>query len=78
MKNPPAGEEATLVDLLSNCVPAGVDQAAYVKASFLTSIVKVFSCHFDESSDAVQNVSNNGCTEMQEEQSSLNSRQENL
>ena len=42
MKNPPVGEEATLVDLLSNSVPAGVDQAAYVKASFLTSIVKVF------------------------------------
>ncbi|MCO4837319.1 MAG: bifunctional aconitate hydratase 2/2-methylisocitrate dehydratase, partial [Oceanospirillaceae bacterium] len=38
LKNPPAGEEALLVDLLRNRVPAGVDQAAYVKASFLTAI----------------------------------------
>ena len=38
LKNPPAGEEATLVDLLRNRIPAGVDQAAYVKASFLSAI----------------------------------------
>jgi aconitate hydratase 2/2-methylisocitrate dehydratase len=38
LKNPPAGEEATLVDLLRNRVPAGVDQAAYVKASFLSAV----------------------------------------
>ena len=38
LKNPPAGEEVFLVDLLRNRVPAGVDQAAYVKASFLTAI----------------------------------------
>ena len=38
LKNPPAGEETTLVDLLRNRVPAGVDQAAYVKASFLSAI----------------------------------------
>ncbi len=38
LKTPPAGEEAFLVDLLRNRVPAGVDQAAYVKASFLTAI----------------------------------------
>jgi len=38
LKNPPAGEEATLVDLLENRVPAGVDQAAYVKAAFLSDI----------------------------------------
>ena len=38
LKTPPAGEEALLVDLLRNRVPAGVDQAAYVKASFLTAI----------------------------------------
>jgi aconitate hydratase 2/2-methylisocitrate dehydratase len=55
MKNPPAGEEATLVDLLSNCVPAGVDQAAYVKASFLTSIVKGdISCSLVDKKAAVQ------------------------
>ncbi|MGB2325251.1 MAG: bifunctional aconitate hydratase 2/2-methylisocitrate dehydratase [Pseudomonadales bacterium] len=38
LKNPPAGEEETLVDLLRNRVPAGVDQAAYVKAGFLAAI----------------------------------------
>lgn len=40
LKNPPAGEEATLVDLLENRIPPGVDQAAYVKAAFLAAIVK--------------------------------------
>lgn len=40
LKNPPAGEEEFLFDLLSNRVPAGVDQAAYVKAGFLTAIAK--------------------------------------
>ena len=38
LKNPPAGEEVMLTDLLSNRVPAGVDQAAYVKASFLSAV----------------------------------------
>lgn len=38
LKNPPAGEEKRLVDLLENRVPAGVDQAAYVKAAFLSDI----------------------------------------
>ncbi|HYQ92426.1 MAG TPA: bifunctional aconitate hydratase 2/2-methylisocitrate dehydratase, partial [Candidatus Competibacteraceae bacterium] len=38
-KNPPAGEEQKLLDLLTNRVPAGVDQAAYVKAAFLADIV---------------------------------------
>lgn len=40
LKNPPAGEEAYLVDLLENRVPAGVDQAAYVKAAFLAALAK--------------------------------------
>lgn len=40
LKNPPAGEEATLVNLLENRIPPGVDQAAYVKAAFLAAIVK--------------------------------------
>ena len=40
LKNPPAGEEATLVDLLENRIPPGVDEAAYVKAAFLSAIVK--------------------------------------
>ncbi len=38
IKNPPAGEEKTLMDLLENRIPAGVDQAAYVKAAFLSDI----------------------------------------
>jgi len=40
LKNPPAGEETVLVDLLENRIPPGVDEAAYVKAAFLTAIVK--------------------------------------
>lgn len=40
LKNPPQGEEEYLIDLLENRVPAGVDQAAYVKAAFLNAIVK--------------------------------------
>jgi aconitate hydratase 2/2-methylisocitrate dehydratase len=40
LKNPPAGEEENLVYLLENRIPPGVDEAAYVKAAFLTAIVK--------------------------------------
>ncbi len=40
LKNPPAGEEDFLVELLTYRVPAGVDQAAYVKASFLAALAK--------------------------------------
>lgn len=40
LKNPPAGEEQTLLELLADRVPAGVDQAAYVKAAFLADIAK--------------------------------------
>ena len=40
LKNPPAGEEAFLVDLITNRVPPGVDEAAYVKAGFLSAIAK--------------------------------------
>ncbi|MCW8127988.1 bifunctional aconitate hydratase 2/2-methylisocitrate dehydratase [Microbulbifer halophilus] len=40
LKNPPAGEEQELVDLLTHRVPPGVDEAAYVKAGFLSAIVK--------------------------------------
>ncbi|OQX42032.1 MAG: hypothetical protein B0D88_07115, partial [Candidatus Sedimenticola endophacoides] len=40
LKNPPEGEEAFLLDLISNRVPAGVDQAAYVKAAFLADLAK--------------------------------------
>ena len=40
LKNPPAGEEEFLLDLISNRVPAGVDEAAYVKAGFLSAVAK--------------------------------------
>ncbi len=40
LKNPPKGEEDTLLHLLSDRVPPGVDAAAYVKAGFLTGIAK--------------------------------------
>ncbi len=40
LKNPPAGEEEFILDLLENRVPAGVDEAAYVKAGFLAAITK--------------------------------------
>ena len=38
IKNPPAGEEALLMDLLTHRVPPGVDDAAKVKASFLAAV----------------------------------------
>ena len=40
VKNPPAGEEAYILDLLTNNVPPGVDDAAYVKAAFLADVAK--------------------------------------
>jgi aconitate hydratase 2 / 2-methylisocitrate dehydratase len=39
LKNPPAGEGETLLALLRDRVPPGVDPAAYVKASFLAAVV---------------------------------------
>ena len=38
IKNPPAGEGAFLVDLIAHRVPAGVDNAAKVKASYLAAV----------------------------------------
>ena len=38
LKNPPAGEAGFLLDLLTHRVPAGVDDAAKVKASYLAAI----------------------------------------
>ncbi|SDC62162.1 aconitase [Cupriavidus sp. YR651] len=38
IKNPPAGEEKTLLDLITYRVPAGVDDAAKVKASYLAAV----------------------------------------
>jgi aconitate hydratase 2/2-methylisocitrate dehydratase len=38
LKNPAADQADTLLDLITNRTPAGVDQAAYVKAAFLSDI----------------------------------------
>lgn len=40
IKNPPVGEAEFLMHLLVDCVPPGVDQAAYVKAAFLADVAK--------------------------------------
>lgn len=40
LKSPPAGESDYLLHLIRDRVPPGVDQAAYVKAGFLTGIAK--------------------------------------
>jgi aconitate hydratase 2/2-methylisocitrate dehydratase len=40
LKTPPQGEEDFILDLLENRIPPGVDEAAYVKAGFLTAITK--------------------------------------
>ena len=40
LKNPPAGEGEFLLELLTHRVPAGVDDAAKVKASFLAAVAE--------------------------------------
>ncbi|WP_047393691.1 bifunctional aconitate hydratase 2/2-methylisocitrate dehydratase [Chitinibacter sp. ZOR0017] len=40
LQNPPKGEEAFLVELLTHRVPAGVDDAAKVKAAFLAAVAQ--------------------------------------
>lgn len=40
LKSPPEGESELLLDLITNRVPPGVDQAAYVKAGFLAAITR--------------------------------------
>jgi aconitate hydratase 2/2-methylisocitrate dehydratase len=40
LKNPPPGEEQALVELITYRVPAGVDDAAKVKAEFLATVAK--------------------------------------
>ncbi|MBR0572690.1 bifunctional aconitate hydratase 2/2-methylisocitrate dehydratase [Pasteurella atlantica] len=39
LKQPPQGKEEYLLSLFENRIPAGVDEAAYVKASFLSAII---------------------------------------
>ena len=40
LANPPAGEEAFLLRLLSERIPPGVDEAAYVKADWLSAVAQ--------------------------------------
>jgi aconitate hydratase 2/2-methylisocitrate dehydratase len=40
LEQPPSGEETFLVHLLSERIPPGVDEAAYVKASWLSAIAR--------------------------------------
>lgn len=40
IKQPPKGEEGFLLDVLADRIPAGVDEAAYVKAGFLSAVAK--------------------------------------
>ncbi|MDF7676524.1 bifunctional aconitate hydratase 2/2-methylisocitrate dehydratase [Neisseriaceae bacterium ESL0693] len=40
LKNPPAGEDKFLIELLSHRVPPGVDDASKVKASFLAAVAE--------------------------------------
>jgi aconitate hydratase 2/2-methylisocitrate dehydratase len=40
LEQPPAGEEAFLLDLLSERIPPGVDEAAYVKAGWLSAVAQ--------------------------------------
>ncbi len=40
LKAPPPGEEAFLLELLTERVPPGVDEAAYIKAGFLVAVAK--------------------------------------
>ena len=55
LKDPPAGEEEFLKDLFVNRVPPGVDEAAYVKAGFLSAIAKSeVSCPVIDAAEATK------------------------
>ncbi|CAM4068955.1 bifunctional aconitate hydratase 2/2-methylisocitrate dehydratase [Kerstersia similis] len=55
LKNPPAGEEEFLLDLITHRVPAGVDDAAKVKASYLAAVAHgTESCPLIDRSHAVR------------------------
>ena len=59
LKNPPAGEGEYLLDLISTRVPPGVDEAAYVKAGFLSAIAKgEIQCELISRSKAVELLGN--------------------
>ena len=40
LQSPPAGEDETLLHLLSERIPPGVDEAAYVKATWLSAVAQ--------------------------------------
>ena len=55
IKAPPAGDEEFLVELLTDRVPPGVDEAAYVKAAFLADVAKgTTSCTLIDRRHAVE------------------------
>ena len=59
LKAPPAGEEQFLLDLLANRVPPGVDEAAYVKAGFLSALAKgEANCSLISKADAIKLLGN--------------------
>ena len=59
LKTPPAGEEQFLLDLLANRVPPGVDEAAYVKAGFLSALAKgEANCSLISKADAIKLLGN--------------------
>ncbi|MFT6388943.1 MAG: aconitate hydratase 2/2-methylisocitrate dehydratase [Cellvibrionaceae bacterium] len=59
LKTPPAGEESALVDLIANRVPPGVDEAAYVKAGYLSAVAKgEAACSLISAGDAVKLLGN--------------------
>ncbi len=55
LNQPPAGEEAFLLDLFINRVPSGVDDAAKVQAEFLTKVAKAEqSCPLIDAAKAIE------------------------
>ena len=55
LKNPPEAEQEELLALLVDRVPPGVDDAAYVKAGFLTAVAKEeIACPVISATDAVR------------------------
>lgn len=55
LKNPPIGKEDFLLDLFENRIPAGVDEAAYVKAGFLAALAhSAVTCKLISPSKAVE------------------------
>jgi aconitate hydratase 2/2-methylisocitrate dehydratase len=59
LQSPPAGEDEFLLDLIANRVPPGVDEAAYVKAGFLSAIAKSeSSCPLIDAAAAVKMLGN--------------------